>query len=442
MKESGKYKKNRLLIFLGTITSLIGDEIGGVAISIWVAIQTDNPLSFAIVFSIHKFSRIFFSFFSGSIVDASNKKKVLYLTDFVQGLLYLVIFIIMTSLLNFQTKIILFSIVNIITGLCLSLFKPASRAILPEIIPSENLARMNSILEVSKTIISMLAVLFAGGLVMVFGPFVCIIINACTFFISAVFEVFISYDFKPVKQNIVRKSRIQSIIDGYKYVFSNKVVLLLAIVAALSNFVSVPIFSNILTYQYKFVFSENLLIISNSMFSFLKSEESFLTTVSTITIFSIGIGSIFGGIFAGEGKKYNLILLAIIFQMLSFFVMFIYFLFLSILPILSIFYFFLFVIVFISILLGLSMGIFNVYVTTLYQQIIEPAFMGRFFAFNTILIQLSSPIAMLSFSAFVKRTGLFTPLYLFSLLVSVILFIIVYKNNRAVTQSAKDNCLP
>ena len=191
MKESGKYKKNRLLIFLGTITSLIGDEIGGVAISIWVAIQTDNPLSFAIVFSIHKFSRIFFSFFSGSIVDASNKKKVLYLTDFVQGLLYLVIFIIMTSLLNFQTKIILFSIVNIITRLCLSLFKPASRAILPEIIPSENLARMNSILEVSKTIISMLAVLFAGGLVMVFGPFVCIIINACTFFISAVFEVFI-----------------------------------------------------------------------------------------------------------------------------------------------------------------------------------------------------------------------------------------------------------
>ena len=157
----------------------------------------------------------------------------------------------MTSLLNFQTKIILFSIVNIITGLCLSLFKPASRAILPEIIPSENLARMNSILEVSKTIISMLAVLFAGGLVMVFGPFVCIIVNACTFFISAVFEVFISYDFKPVKQNIVRKSRIQSIIDGYKYVFSNKVVLLLAIVAALSNFVSVPIFSNILTYQYQ-----------------------------------------------------------------------------------------------------------------------------------------------------------------------------------------------
>lgn len=442
MKESGKYKKNRLLIFLGTITSLIGDEIGGVAISIWVAIQTDNPLSFAIVFSIHKFSRIFFSFFSGSIVDASNKKKVLYLTDFVQGLLYLVIFIIMTSLLNFQTKIILFSIVNIITGLCLSLFKPASRAILPKIIPSENLARMNSILEVSKTIISMLAVLFAGGLVMVFDPFVCIIINACTFFISAVFEVFISYDFKPVKQNIVRKSRIQSIIDGYKYVFSNKVVLLLAIVAALSNFVSVPIFSNILTYQYKFVFSENLLIISKSVFSFLKSEESFLTTVSTITIFSIGIGSIFGGIFAGKGKKYNLILLAIIFQMLSFFVMFIYFLFLSILPILSIFYFFLFVIVFISILLGLSMGIFNVYVTTLYQQIIEPAFMGRFFAFNTILIQLSSPIAMLSFSAFVKRTGLFTSLYLFSLLVSVILFIIVYKNKRAVTQSAKDNCLP
>ena len=74
---------------------------------------------------------------------------------------------------------------NIMTGLCLSLFKPASRAILPEIIPSEKLGKMNSLLEVSRTIISTLAVLFAGGLVMLFGPFVCTIINACTFFVSA-----------------------------------------------------------------------------------------------------------------------------------------------------------------------------------------------------------------------------------------------------------------
>ncbi len=429
MKAIAKYKKNVFLIFLGTITSLIGDEIGAVAISIWVAIQTDNPLSFAIVFSIHKFSRIFFSFFSGSIVDDSNKKKLLYITDFMQSILYILIFIIMISQLNFQTKIILFSIMNIITGLCLSLFKPASRAILPDIIPNENLMKMNSILEVSKTIISTLAVLFAGGFVVLFGHFVCIIINACTFFVSAIAEVFISYNFKPIKQDKGKKSKIKNIIDGYKYVFSNKIALLLALVAALSNFISVLIFSNILTYQYKFVFSKNFLIISNSLFSFLKSEEKFLTAISTITIFTIGLGSVLGGIFAGKEKKYNFILLAIGFQMMSFLSMFIYFLFLPILSVLSNFYLFIFVIIFISILSCFSVGIFNVYVTTVYQKIIEPIFMGRFFAFNTILIQLSSPIAMLIYSSFVKRTGLFTPLYFFSFLVSTFLFVIVYKKN-------------
>lgn len=128
--------------------------------------------------------------------------------------------------------------------------------------------------------------------------------------------------------------------------------------------------------------------------------------------------------------------------MVSFFAMFLYFSFLPTVLILSNFYFFLALIIVVAILSGLSMGIFNVYVTTLYQRILEPTFMGRFFAFNTILIQLSSPIAMLSFSTFVKRTSLFTPLYLFSFLVSVILFIIVYRNNMAVTQSGKNNCLP
>lgn len=339
MKEVGKYKRNGFLVFFGTITSLIGDEIGSVAISIWVAIQTDNPLSFAVVFSINKFSRIFFSFFSGSIVDSTNKKKVLYVTDFIQGLLYVVLLITVASPLDFQVKIILFSIVNIMTGLCLSLFKPASRAILPEIIPSEKLAKMNSVLEVSRTIVSTLGVLFAGGIVMLFGPFVCIIINASTFFVSAFSEVLIYYEFKPLQQETGRKSKLKNILDGYKYVFSNRVVLLLALVAALSNFISVPIFSNILTYQYKFVFSENLLVISNSNFSFLKSEESFITTISTITFFTVGIGSILGGIFAGNEKKYNL-LLAILFQMVSFLAMFLYFSFLPTVPISSNFYFF------------------------------------------------------------------------------------------------------
>ena len=137
-------------------------------------------------------------------------------------------------------------------------------------------------------------------------------------FLFQLSEVLIYYEFKPLKQDTGKKSKLQNILDGYKYVFSNRVVLLLALVAALSNFISVPIFSNILTYQYKFVFSENLLIISNSIFLFLKSEESFLSAISTITIFTIGIGSVLGGIFAGNEKKYNLPL-AVLFQMVSFF---------------------------------------------------------------------------------------------------------------------------
>lgn len=44
-------KRNLFLIYFGTISSLIGDEIGSVAISIWVALQTDNPINFALVYS-------------------------------------------------------------------------------------------------------------------------------------------------------------------------------------------------------------------------------------------------------------------------------------------------------------------------------------------------------------------------------------------------------
>ena len=229
-------KRNLFLIYFGTITSLIGDEIGSVAISIWVALQTDNPINFALVYSAAKFSRIVFSLFSGSIVDSFNKKKILYLSDSAQLVLNIFILFLILLNLDFKLKVFLFCLISVVQGFCLSIFKPSSRAILPEIINKENLKKANSVLEMSKSLISMLAVIFAAGLVMLLGCEVCILINAITFFISALSEIFIRYDFKNKDEQEKAESKLKKIFDGYRYVLSEKELLRFALLASCLNF--------------------------------------------------------------------------------------------------------------------------------------------------------------------------------------------------------------
>lgn len=405
--------RNLFLIYFGTITSLIGDEIGSVAISIWVALQTDNPINFALVYSAAKFSRIVFSLFSGSIVDSFNKKKLLYLSDLAQFVLNIFILFLITVNLNFNLKVFLFCLISVSQGFCLSLFKPASRAILPEIINKENLKKANSVLEMSRSLISMLALIFAAGLVMLLGCELCILINALSFFISALSEIFIRYNFKKKDEQKKTDSRLKKIFDGYRYVLGEKELLRLALLASCLNFFCTPIFSNILTYQFKTVFTLNWQTGFAFINNFLKDEKSFLALFSSICFFGIGIGNILGSLASQKVSGKNVKLFTLILQSLSFLILGFYFYFLRENN-------FLFNVILLSSIVslsalsaGFSMGLFNVHTTSLYQKKVVPEFSGRFFAFNTVLIQISSPIGMLIGSS-IAATGIFYPVFLFA----------------------------
>ena len=259
----------------------------------------------------------------------------------------------------------------------------------------------------------MLAVIFAAGLVMLLGCEVCILINAITFFISALSEIFIRYDFKKKDEQKKAESKLKKIFDGYRYVLSEKELLRFALLASCLNFFCTPIFSNILTYQFKTVFMFNWQSAFSVINKFLKDEKSFLTLLSTIVFFGLGIGNILGSLASRKVSDKNINFFALVLPAFSFLILGFYFWFLKENN-------FLFNIILLggiislsALLAGFSMGVFNVYVTSLYQKKVQPEFSGRFFAFNTVLIQISSPIGMLIGSS-IAAIGIFYPVFLFA----------------------------
>ena len=146
---------------------------------------------------------------------------------------------------------------------------------------------------------------------------------------------------------------------------------------------------------------------------FLKDEKSFLTLLSTIVFFGLGIGNIPGSLASRKVSGKNIKFFALVLPAFSFLILGFYFWFLKENN-------FLFNIILLggiisssALLAGFSMGVFNVYVTSLYQKKVQPEFSGRFFAFNTVLIQISSPIGMLIGSS-IAAIGIFYPVFLFA----------------------------
>ena len=130
-----------------------------------------------------------------------------------------------------------------------------------------------------------------------------------------------------------------------------------------------------------------------------------------------------------------MILLVIGLVTVSFLVMLVYFVGMTSSPSLMQFEVLVGVIIIVSVLYGVAMGAFNVYITTLYQRIVDRKFMGRFFAFNTILMQITSPISMMLVSVFVSRTNNFNLVYCFAFVVSVLLFVVMKKFGIAVIKT-------
>ncbi len=190
--------KNFLLLFFGTLVSNTGSRMYGFAISLFLLDTTGLATSMSTYISIWTFTMFVVAPVAATFTDRWRRKvRVLYMTDFGRGLVYGLIGI---GVYYFDrqgnTAMVLTTIYTLLTLVAIqsAFFSPASSALLPQVVHADELVSASSLFQMTRSAINVLGLMFGAVLYVELGIVVLIALNAISFILSGISEMFIRFD--------------------------------------------------------------------------------------------------------------------------------------------------------------------------------------------------------------------------------------------------------
>ena len=224
-------KRNFFLLWFGQVISQFGDRLTQMAlIGLVYELMPHSSMSLAKVMSLPVLAVLLISPVAGVYVDRWQKRKTMYVSDFLRGICIALIFI-----LIFKFKTVIFVYFLIFLSFCVGrFFIPAKMAIIPTLVDQKDLLLANSLVSITAMIAAILGFGLGGIIVEKLGVKVAFLIDSVTFFLSSLAVLsmrvqekglFSPKDFLDLsKQAIeeVRRSFIFEMKEGLKYLLKSK----------------------------------------------------------------------------------------------------------------------------------------------------------------------------------------------------------------------------
>ena len=238
-----KRNKNFRFFFSSLCISGTGDYIDDIAFALLIYTVTKSTLIMSYVFAI-KIILSFISVCTSSIVDYSNKKNILFFTSLGQGiLLCLLLFIYLTDNISTIVLIIFVTIQTIFS----TFSTPAQNAILPLLISDDDTIIARASTGMFQQFIRIFSYIGSGAIISIIGIKGAIIIDIITFFVASFLISFV--DYKETFENIKEDSNfINMSKEGFKFIFTSKIIIAILFVTFLGNLFASPIDSLSIAY--------------------------------------------------------------------------------------------------------------------------------------------------------------------------------------------------
>lgn len=376
-------KKNFTLLAAGSFISSIGDYLYNIGVTVYLYSSTKSIGAVALMWLSRAVLRIPMLYMSGIIADSCNKKKVIMFTNLISVIAaFLFIFA------NGQRIWLVYILAFLLQSLN-DIDVSSEVAILPELVPKEELSYSNSIFSFLESTSTFLSPAIGGLLYKLYGSNILFIINAISFLIAGTLFGFIKYNFVKAETAEEKPGIIRSGIDGYKilskYNSVKTIFIIMSAFAILGRFYETfkVVVSDVLLNMRPegIIYFDYALAIGGLCVPFIvkfirKRNDVLIFTISTIMI---GVGYI---VF---GYSHSFIITFII-----------------------------------LITLGLTQNIQGIYSRTIMQNNIPQEFLGRVFSFYKIQLTLFAIIGLLIASPIYNLVGIGKSF----LLISIVLIIL------------------
>jgi len=377
-------KRNFALLFLGRLSSRLGDSIFTIGISWYILELTGSAIQMSMIIATMLITMIIAGPIAGNIVDRFKKTKLLYWMDYIRGFIVLVTAITIYMSNNVLLIIVVMYVMAIVSSLCTVVFNPASSAIIPLIMTKEELAKANSLMSLTGSVTNIVGLLLGGIIYTFIGPFGIMLIDGMSYILSAISEMFIIVD-EPEPEKLDSehpiKEQLNIFKEGLSYLNKNKGLIYIGLFATVLNFSLVPTFQVYQPYLVNVVLGKEILFLT------------VLNIVTSLGMFAGGIYLSFSGVF---DKEFDLM------QMLrKFSISLIILLFIIAIIVTAVlqtnFAFIIFFVIYIitTFIIGALVAVINIPVETYIQQNTEPELMGRVNSVIGTLSMVSQPIALI-----------------------------------------------
>lgn len=359
------WKRNIVLFLTGQIFSMFGSMLVLYVIMWHLTLETKSGWVMTLVVLIGMLPEAIVSIFGGVWADRLNRKLLIIIADSAIAIATLVLAFVM---LGGYQELWIILLISGIRSFFAGIQRPAAAALLPQLVPADQLLRVNGIFQGLMAGMMLIAPAVAAGIYATWGIVPAFFIDAITAVIGIGFLLFI-----PVAtvRSGAGRSYFGDLRDGLRYTFTHPLIRwALGILAIVMLLGAAPSFLT-------------PLMIARSF-----GEEVWMLTVNEIA-FSVGmlVGSGLIAVLAPKLRRLALIVvvIAIVFGGIN--------IGLGLSPNVWIFFGFM-------LLCGLAIPIMQTPLTTLFQLKADPAYLGRVFGLVGVVMSLAMPLGMGLFGPF------------------------------------------
>lgn len=262
--------------------SYLGNWIYLVALNILILDLTGSAAAVAGIYIIGPVARIMTSFFAGSIIDRSNKRKIMITSDIIRGLL--------VCFVPFMGSIGVIYTILFISNIAGAFFGPSSTYYITKFVSDHDKKQFNAWLGMMSSGAFLLGPALGGVLLSSFGITWTIMVNGLTFFVCAL-TISLLPSIQEVQENIRQNLTLRVLADDYNKVRS-------FIKTNRSFFTIYLIFQSLLMVGFA---------LDSQEVTFLKQNLNLSDQTYGLIISIAGVGSLVGAsVAAGLAKKISL----------------------------------------------------------------------------------------------------------------------------------------
>lgn len=220
------------IITIGSVVSMLGNQIAGFSMSLLVLDYTSSTLLYAIYLMCYTIPQIILPTFAGSILDRFSRKKAIWMLDFTSAALYLAMAIILsTGWFNFPV----FALTCVLIGSINSVYSVAYNSFYPLLITEGNMNKAYSVASLLESFV-VIGAPISAMVYQTVGIVPLLFANSACFLIAAIFETQIKAKEDYIEKQKLTKKEVpllkQTLLDtkeGFNYLKENKGLLFIAL---------------------------------------------------------------------------------------------------------------------------------------------------------------------------------------------------------------------